>query len=43
MTSAKDEARNLVAELEPQRWLLVYIFVGLALVLGLFAGLFLHH
>ena len=41
--TAKDEARNLVAELEPQRWLLVYVFVGLALVLGLFVGLFLHH
>jgi hypothetical protein len=41
--TAKDEARNLVAELEPQRWLLVYVFVGLAFMLGLFAGLFLHH
>jgi hypothetical protein len=41
--TAKNEARNLVAELEPQRWLLVYAFVGLALVLGLFVGLFLHY
>ncbi len=41
--TAKYEARNLVAELEPQRWLLVNVFVGLAFVVGFSVGLFLHH
>jgi len=41
--TAKNEAKNLSAEFEDQRWLLIFFIASLSFLMGFAVGLFLRH